>query len=217
MTAKERFEEGTEGVLMAESDKRECLASVSFALPTGVGLDIAKIPDQLSLDEATILPLGIAMATVPLYLPALDGLAYESPWEDRGRARKYTDHPVLILGGSSTVGQYVIQFAKASGFSPIIATSSPSNFDLLTSLGATHTIDRHLPFSSSSSSIVSEISRITSKPITFVYDAISLPDTQQGGYDLLASGGCDGLEDQEERGRQEEDHPRRQQLPRRGK
>ncbi|KAH7907118.1 chaperonin 10-like protein [Hygrophoropsis aurantiaca] len=65
----------------------------------------SKIPDQLSFDEATTLPLGIATAAVPLYSPAPKGLAYEAPWEDHGRG-KYAGHPILILGGSSTVGQY---------------------------------------------------------------------------------------------------------------
>lgn len=73
-----------------------------------------------------------------------------------------------------------IQFARLSGFSPIITTASPRNFDLVSSLGATHPLDRSEPLS---------ISDITSKPVNIVYDAISLPETQTAGYKVLAKGG----------------------------
>ena len=37
--------------------------------------------------------------------------------------------------------------------------------------------------------LVSEVTKITSKPIKVVYDSISLVDTQKAGWSLLASGG----------------------------
>ncbi|THH06161.1 hypothetical protein EW146_g9700 [Bondarzewia mesenterica] len=43
--------------------------------------------------------------------------------------------PLLVSAGSSSVGQYVIQFAKLSGFR-VLAFASPKNFDLVRSLGA---------------------------------------------------------------------------------
>lgn len=78
-----------------------------------------------------------------------------------------------------------IQFAKLSGFSPIITTASLRNTDLLKSLGATHVIDRNTP----ASSFASEIATITTKPITLVFDSIAAEETQQLGYDTLAEGG----------------------------
>ena len=49
-------------------------------------------------------------------------------------------------------------------------------------MGATHVIDRQQRFPA----ISAEISEITGGlPITFVFDAISVPDTQQVAYDLL--------------------------------
>lgn len=53
------------------------------------------------------------------------------------------------------------------------------------SLGATHTIDRTL----SSSDIVAEVKKITSKPVQIVYDPIAEEDTQNTAYDILAPGG----------------------------
>ena len=52
-------------------------------------------------------------------------------------------------------------------------------------MGATHSIDRHL----SPSEIENAIREITSEPIKFVYDTVSLPATQNLGYGLLSSGG----------------------------
>ena len=76
--------------------------------------------------------------------------------------------------------------AKLSGFSPIIATASLHNEPLLKSLGATHVLDRALP----PDAIKAELPKLTGgKPIEFVYDAISLADTQALAYDVLAPGG----------------------------
>jgi hypothetical protein len=52
--------------------------------------------------------------------------------------------PILIHGGSTTMGQWGIQFARASGLS-VVATASPHNFELLRSLGAAAVFDYHDP------------------------------------------------------------------------
>ena len=79
-----------------------------------------------------------------------------------------------------------IQIAKLAGYSPIITTASPHNTTLLTSLGATHVLDRSLP----ASAILSKLPELTAgKPIELVYDAISLAETEALGYDVLAPGG----------------------------
>ena len=79
----------------------------------------------------------------------------------------------------------MIQFAKLSGFSPIITTASLQHEAYLKSLGATHLIDRHQPLS-----VLPEAVRaITSVPVKLVYDSISSPETQAVGYAALASGG----------------------------
>lgn len=49
---------------------------------------------------------------------------------------------VTILGGSSSVGQFAIQFCRLAGFNRIITTSSPRHHNYLQSLGATHIFDR---------------------------------------------------------------------------
>jgi NADPH:quinone reductase-like Zn-dependent oxidoreductase len=79
----------------------------------------------------------------------------------------------------------VIQFAKLSGFSPIITTASKSNEAYLKSIGATHVIDRSVPLSD----LAQTVKAITSEPVKVAYDAISLPETQNAAYDILAPGG----------------------------
>ncbi|EKM58633.1 uncharacterized protein PHACADRAFT_253109 [Phanerochaete carnosa HHB-10118-sp] len=146
---------------------------------------IAQVPPNVTLDQASTLPIGLATAALGLYnRKGAGGIALTAPWEESGRG-KYAGEPILIIGGASAVGQLVIQFAKLSGFSPIITTGSLHNEVLLKSLGATHIIDRNAPLSELSDTIKA----ITEKPVKVAYDAISYPETQNAAYDILASGG----------------------------
>lgn len=79
----------------------------------------------------------------------------------------------------------VIQLAKLSGFSPIITTATKSNEAYLQSLGATHIIDRAVVLSQ----LAEAIKSITATPVKVAYDAISLFETQNAVYDVLAPGG----------------------------
>ncbi len=81
-----------------------------------------------------------------------------------------------------TFHRIVIQFAKLSGFNPIITTASPRNADLLKSLGATHVIDRSAP-------LAPAVKAITSEPLKYIHDAVSSKETQEAAYDILAPGG----------------------------
>ncbi|KAK7682603.1 hypothetical protein QCA50_014403 [Cerrena zonata] len=146
----------------------------------------AKIPSNLTFDQAASIPLGFTTAAVGLYAPswAQGGFNLTPPWKPEGK-NKYAGQPIVIFGGSSSVGTYAIQLAKLSGFSPIITTVSPHNSEFVKSLGATHTIDRSL----SPSEIAAEAIKITSAPLKIVYDAISLGPTQQAAFEVLAPGG----------------------------
>ncbi|THH31509.1 hypothetical protein EUX98_g2688 [Antrodiella citrinella] len=148
---------------------------------------VAKIPKKISFDQAASLPVGLGAAFVGLYGKQEDGGGADlvAPWKEGGRG-KYANSPLVLFGGSTSVGQYVIQLAKLSGFSPIIATVSPRNYDLVKSLGATHTIDRSLPVED----IFSAVKAITSAPIKIVYDTVAAAPTQNLGYDLVSPGGA---------------------------
>ncbi|KAF9236633.1 chaperonin 10-like protein [Melanogaster broomeanus] len=153
---------------------------------TLVAADLAaKIPDNISFDDAASIPASISPFVVGFYSQQPHGFALTLPFEGEGGVGKYSDYSIIIMGGASSLGQYAIQLAKISGFSPIIATASLHNKDLLLSLGATHVLDRKL----SSDALKEELTKITATPVSYAFDAVSLDDTQQAAYDLLAPGG----------------------------
>ena len=98
----------------------------------------------------------------------------------------------MVLGGATQVGQFgemqwlwhstqrpsctdvtvlrlAIQFAKLSGFNPIIVTASPHNAPLLKTYGATHVIDRKLP----QERILAEVRAIAGDLVDLVYDGVT--------------------------------------------
>ncbi|KAF8805430.1 GroES-like protein [Phlegmacium glaucopus] len=151
----------------------------------GVATAVAKIPSNISYDEAATLPVALTSPFVGLYNQQPHGCGLVPPVTPEGKG-KYAGNPIVILGGSGSVGQNAIQFAKLSGFSPIITTASLGHVEFLKSLGATHVIDRSV----SASALASEVGRITQNaPIKYAVDSVSLADTQQAAYDLLAPGG----------------------------
>lgn len=93
-------------------------------------------------------------------------------------------HVVTIAENSKF--HLAIQLAKMSGFSPIIATASESNFAMIKSAGVTHPLSRNLRPAEISASITQIVNGTS---IQVVYDAVSLPDTQQLGWDILGKGG----------------------------
>ncbi|EIW57181.1 GroES-like protein [Trametes versicolor FP-101664 SS1] len=148
---------------------------------------VAKVPKNITADQAASIPLGLATVVTGLYNhnPKAKTISFPAPWEEGGTT-KFAGKPAFIIGGSSSVGQYAIQLAKLSGFSPVIATSSLRHEEFLKSIGAAHVIDRTLP----AATIAAEVAKLTGgKPVEFVYDAVSLPDTQPLAYEVLAPGG----------------------------
>lgn len=110
----------------------------------------------------------------------------------------------MIIGGAGSVGQNgefvgvhretgtthsfvlpVIQLAKLSGCHPIIATASSENYEHLKILGATHVFDRKL----SAAQLKDAISVVCPTPLQYVFDAISIPDTQELAHAVLDGGG----------------------------
>ncbi|KAG2157908.1 chaperonin 10-like protein [Suillus bovinus] len=119
----------------------------------------AKIPSSESFDSAATVPLGLDTALVGLYGDQL-GAGITPPWtESVGESKT----PIVILGGSSSVGSY----------------------KLVKDYGATHFFDRNL----SGKQLLAAISKVTDAPIELVYDAISLPETQSVAWELLANNG----------------------------
>ncbi|GMF33526.1 unnamed protein product [Phytophthora lilii] len=85
---------------------------------------VAAKPNNLSFDEAASVPL-VALT------------AYQGMFD---HAKLHKGETVLILGGSSSVGMYAVQFAHAIG-ARVITTASAQKAEFVKSLGADQVID----------------------------------------------------------------------------
>ncbi|KAG6378960.1 chaperonin 10-like protein [Boletus reticuloceps] len=125
-----------------------------------------KIPPSISFEQAASVSAGFIPFAVATYAQQPQGLGFIPPFEEGGLGR-YAGQPIL------------------SGFSPIITTASLHNKDFLISLGATHVLDRTIPVTA----LRDQIAQIPTVPLTYIFDAVSLEETQQTALSLLAPGG----------------------------
>jgi NADPH:quinone reductase-like Zn-dependent oxidoreductase len=77
-----------------------------------------------------------------------------------------------------------IQFARLSGYYPIVVTAPKHSEPYLISLGATHLIDKLSP-----QHLADAVLELTKEPLSIVFDAVSDSHTQNLAYDVLAPGG----------------------------
>ena len=115
-------------------------------------------PSTWTFEQAS--QLGIAPFTALQCLH--ETLELPSPFD----ARSGPERTILIWGGSSSVGQYAIQFAKLGGFR-VITTASPKNFNLVKDLGADEVLDY------GDESVVENIRAYTSNALEIAIDTIS--------------------------------------------
>jgi NADPH:quinone reductase-like Zn-dependent oxidoreductase len=138
---------------------------------------LAPIPDEMSFEEASVVPLSISTAAAGLYRK--DKLAVPLPTADS----KLSGGKILIWGGNSSVGCSTIQLAKASGLD-IVATASKQNFQLVKSLGATAVFDRRSP------TVIDDlINEMKSKKIVGCFDCIGLPETTKACAEAVSQPG----------------------------
>ncbi|KAI0671363.1 GroES-like protein [Trametes maxima] len=147
------------------------------------------IPDNITFEQAATLPLAFSTVFLGLYnlSPAPENLSIglKPVWDAEG-ATAFAGKPALIVGGATSLGQFAIQLARLAGHSPIITTASPHNASFLTSIGATHVLDR----ARSTESIIAELPTLTGgKPIEFVLTAVATEDVYRLAVAALAPGG----------------------------
>lgn len=121
------------------------------------------IPATWSLEDAAQISVASLTACQCLY----QSLRFPLPPDPVS-----TPTDLLVWGGSSSVGHFVIQLARLSGLR-VIATSSPRNFALLRSMGA------DLVFSRSDPETPQNIVYATRGKLKFALDCISEGDTAE--------------------------------------
>lgn len=119
-------------------------------------------PQNLTTAQAATAGVGVLTA----FLGVFDGLGI--PLTDLNTPTARNDW-VLVFGGASSVGKYAVQTFKNLGYK-VAATCSAKSFELLKSIGADATID----YKSPNDSIVSEVKKITSDSLLFIFDAVSV-------------------------------------------
>ncbi|QRV84251.1 Zinc-binding dehydrogenase [Ceratobasidium sp. AG-Ba] len=135
---------------------------------------VGHTPSNVTDEQASTLPSSLATAVAILFdktgiAPLVNGPTVSGI-------------PIVILGGSGSVGRTTIQLARIAGFSLIVTTSSNAHADALRSLGATHVFDRNVSVETIHSAVQS-----AGHPLHFVVDAVSTPETQLFAYKLLTS------------------------------
>lgn len=122
------------------------------------------IPDSVSYQSAAVVPLAVATAVQALF----QRLSLPEPSKPATSA-----FPVLVYGGTTSVGNYAIQLAKQAGLF-VVATGSKKNSELLQALGADATVDYN------DADWPEQVRRLTHDKLEHALDCISEKGSQQG-------------------------------------
>lgn len=143
---------------------------------------VSRTPSSITDDQAATVMLATVAVTTGFYDKTGHGLA--APW-DEGGSSIGAGKAVVVLGGSSSVGQYAVQLAKLSGFERVVTNASARHADHLRALGADVVLDRN-----TQNSAQDFVSALGGLPLEFVYDSIAGKDTQALGVEVLAAAGA---------------------------
>ena len=116
---------------------------------------VFRYPSTISAESAATIPLAAITAAL--------GLFHEM---DLPLPPASSGAPILVWGGSTSVGQYTIQLAKAAGCY-VITTASPARHAYLKELGA------DVCFDYKDSNVVAEIKKASKDNLSYAFDSIS--------------------------------------------
>jgi NADPH:quinone reductase-like Zn-dependent oxidoreductase len=98
----------------------------------------SQLPDNLDPREAVTVPNNL----VTVFHTLTHDLGFPLPWPKPAEyVPPNAEAPILIWGGSGSVGQYAIQVLTYWGYTNLIATASPKQHGFLKSLGAGKVVD----------------------------------------------------------------------------
>lgn len=119
---------------------------------------LAKLPDSISFEEGSILPMSVATAAVGMFLTL-----------DIPRPPAKQEGAFLVWGASSSVGTADIQIAKSLGYT-VYGICSPRHAEYVKALGA------HKTFDYNDASVVENVTQTIKslkQELSMAYDAIS--------------------------------------------
>jgi len=131
--------------------------SVAGYTPTGLGRpikygahqDFLVCPEDMCFTVPDHIPMSHAAALTSVTMTAADALfnlfRLPLPVPNQSYAERKNPGPLLIWGGSTSVGICALQFAKAVGCEPIFVTASSSRHHDLLELGASKCFDYASP------------------------------------------------------------------------
>jgi len=130
---------------------------------------VAKVPQSMSFESASVIPLGLSTAACGLFQK--EYLALQHP----SIVPKPTGQTLLVWGGATSVGCNAIQLAVAAGYE-VITTSSPGNFSLMKELGASQVFDY------ASQTVVSDmIQALDGKKLAGAFNVTGVASAPTGG------------------------------------
>ncbi|KAJ7617619.1 GroES-like protein [Mycena polygramma] len=133
-------------------------------------------PKNASFDEVASFPVTFPTAAVGLCAPEPIGLGLNPTfsWD-----KPQQGSSALVLGASTSVGQFAVQLLRFLGFTRIVVYGSKAHFAYLKDLGATEFIDR---------AEIALDALVVSPPVKVVYDATP-PGALNAAYDSVVDGG----------------------------
>lgn len=140
----------------------------------------AKLADNVSLEDGSTLPLAITTAFVGLF----DKLGIPEPTSDGKPATGADKITLLVWGASSSVGAYVIQLAKISGYN-IIAVAGAAK-DPVRELGVDSS--KIVDYRDDRATVIANLNKAAGgSAFTHVYDCITSQDTVETIVELLST------------------------------
>jgi NADPH:quinone reductase-like Zn-dependent oxidoreductase len=133
-----------------------------YTSPRNITANLNQLPQSFTLQETVTLPNNVVTVfhtvTVDLGLPLPYPLTQTPP--------PHSSTPILIWGGSSSVGQYALQVLTYWGYKNLITTASSAHHSYLKTLGASHV------FNYRDNDVSEQINRAFPDGIPFVFDCI---------------------------------------------
>ncbi|KIY65801.1 GroES-like protein [Cylindrobasidium torrendii FP15055 ss-10] len=140
---------------------------------------VAKIPETLTYEQGASIPVGFVAAITALFAekPLGFSLNPECAWP----APQYAGHTIVVIGGSTSVGQYAIQLSKFLGFSDIVTYASQKHHAFLVELGATKCIDRAVPLDA--------LDTMITGPVKVAFDCVGSKEAQETATRITSADG----------------------------